>query len=107
MKKLLIYIGLFLLGGLLFYVINLLTSASQTQIPPAQAEEAPVQQSSYYAGRPVIGPDLTDAANKTVDAVVHIRSQFSTKSQGYDDFYGALREYLGYERRPERSYPIS
>jgi Do/DeqQ family serine protease len=43
----------------------------------------------------------------TVDAVVHIRSQFRTKSQDYDDFFGALREYLGYERRPNRSYPIS
>ncbi len=107
MKKFIAYSTVFLLGGLLFYAITLISHKKETENFAGQAEQVPVQQAGYYGLPPVEGPDFTEAARRTVDAVVHIRSQFRTRSQGYDDFFGALREYLGYERRPDRSYPIS
>ncbi|MCK5338062.1 MAG: trypsin-like peptidase domain-containing protein, partial [Bacteroidales bacterium] len=83
------------------------TANSETITVINDPEPAPVQQAGFTGYAPVDGPDFIEAASKTVDAVVHIRSQFYTKSDGYDDYFGALREYLGYERRPNRSYPIS
>jgi len=107
MKKFIIFLIIFVLGGVVFYAITMFTANSETIAVIDDPEPAPVQQAAYTNYAPVDGPDFTEAAGKTVDAVVHIRSQFYTKSEGYDDYFGALREYLGYERRPSRSYPIS
>jgi len=107
MKKIIPFLLVFLLGGFIFYAVIILSRPDDSTELVQQAEPAPVFQAGITSPAPVIGPDFTEAASKTVNAVVHIRSQFRTKSQGYDDFFGALREYLGYERRPERSYPIS
>jgi Do/DeqQ family serine protease len=107
MKKFIVFLGVFLLGGMVFYAITLLGPKHETVEVIEQAGPAPVRQAGFFGLPPVDGPDFTEAASKTVDAVVHIRSQFRTRSQGYDDFFGALREYLGYERRPGRTYPVS
>jgi Do/DeqQ family serine protease len=107
MKKIFSLLAVFLFGGLVFYAITVFTSSPQPNALNENPESAPVQQTSFLGPAPVNGPDFTEAASRTVDAVVHIRSQFRTKSQGYDDFFGALREYLGYDRRQSRSYPIS
>ena len=107
MKKSLVFLIIFVLGGVVFYAITMFTANSETITVINDPEPAPVQQAGFTGYAPVDGPDFIEAASKTVDAVVHIRSQFYTKSDGYDDYFGALREYLGYERRPNRSYPIS
>ncbi len=107
MKKTLSFLIVFILGGLLFYIITVFSTNKETARLHDDPDPAPVHQAGISAPLPVNGPDFTEAARKTVDAVVHIRSQFRTKSQDYDDFFGALREYLGYERRPNRTYPIS
>lgn len=107
MKKFLSFLIVFLLGGLLFYAITIYFPGKEALVFQDKPDQAPTHQTGLYGPAPVNGPDFTEAASKSVDAVVHIRSQFRTKSQGYDDFFGALREYLGYESRPERSYPIS
>jgi len=107
MKKFLSFLIVFLFGGLLFYAITIYFPGNEALVFQGKPDQAPTHQAGLYGPAPVNGPDFTEAASKSVDAVVHIRSQFRTKSQGYDDFFGALREYLGYERKPERSYPIS
>lgn len=107
MKKFLSFIGVFLLGGFIFYAVIMLSRPEQTSDVISEPDPAPIHQAGMSNPIAITGPDFTEAASKTVNAVVHIRSQFRTKSQGYDDFFGALREYLGYERRPQRSYPIS
>lgn len=107
MKKFILYLTIFLFGGFLFFIINVMTTGRNVLVNENEAEPAPVEEAAYYGQPPLDGPDFTKAALKTVDAVVHIRSQFYTKSRDYDDFFGALREYLGYERRPTRQYPIS
>jgi serine protease Do len=37
---------------------------------------------------------FVDAAESTVNAVVHIRTEINQRSTSYDDFFGSLREYL-------------
>jgi len=107
MKRFFIFFAVFFFGGLTFYVINLVSPKSNYDEVLNIPDPAPVEQASYLNSSPVNGPDFTEAANKTVDAVVHIRSLFYHKSRDYDDFYGALREYLGYDRRSNRDYPVS
>ncbi len=109
MKRVLVFFAAVFIGGLAVYIYT--TQFSRTSLDrnvgQQDPEAVPVHQTVYTGPAPVNGPDFTAAANKTVDAVVHIRSQFYTKSEGYDDYYGALREYLGYDRRSNRNYPIS
>lgn len=38
--------------------------------------------------------DFVDAAERTVNAVVHIRTEFSRTGYAYDDFFGSLHEYF-------------
>ena len=107
MKRLLSFLFVFLLGGMIFFAINYYAGKPDTVKIIEKPDPAPVQQTGAFPPVLINNPDFSEAAGMTVDAVVHIRSQFRTKTQGYDDFFGALREYLGYERRPSRSYPIS
>lgn len=109
MKKFFLFFAVFLVGGLLMYLVISLhpkfNNKSASVLP--ETETVPVHQTKYVGSAAVNGPDFTAAANQTVDAVVHIRSQFYQKGEGYDDYFGALREYLGYERRSNKAYPIS
>jgi len=47
----------------------------------------PVTQTSYSASAPMNLPDFEAAADLTVHAVVHIKTQFQRKSMVYDDFF--------------------
>lgn len=38
--------------------------------------------------------DFVDAADRTVNSVVHIRTEMTRRGSSYDDFFGSLREYL-------------
>lgn len=107
MKKVLTYFVVFLIGGFVFYLITQFDKNDEIAVDSELPGLPPVERTGYFSGPPVNGPDFTAAAMKTVDAVVHIRSQFYTKSPGYDDFFGALREYLGYQRMPDKRYPVS
>lgn len=60
-------------------------------------------QTSFTPSSAVIGPDFRVAAQMSVDAVVHIRSQFVRKNASYDDFFGSLRELLEGKKR-NKSY---
>ncbi len=113
MNRVLIGILAFFLGGIVFFVIfsnTRDTVSSESHLNRIQ-EPAPVaiQPASYTPVMVSGGTDFVRAAERTVDAVVHIRSQFLRKSNVYDDFFGALREYFGYDYRPKynHSYPIS
>lgn len=39
--------------------------------------------------------DFTEAAEKTVNAVVHIKTEMQVKTNSYDDFFGTFRYYFG------------
>jgi serine protease Do len=57
---------------------------------------------SAYAAIPQ-DTDFVDAANRTVNAVVHIRTEMTRRTSTYDDFFGSLREYLYGQPAPSRS----
>lgn len=113
MKRAGIFFIAFIFGGLsVFIVFAALTDRTDNQFiessfQPTQSLPVRVHQASYTTGAPIDGPDFTTAAERTIHAVVHIRSQFLHKSNVYDDFFGALREYFGYDTRPQQQYPIS
>lgn len=54
--------------------------------------QPPVQQINYSIPQNV---DLTDAAAKTVNAVVHIKTEMRIKTSNYDNFFGNFRDYFG------------
>lgn len=62
--------------------------------------ETEVVPARYSAVNAFEGPEFIDAAEKTVHAVVHIRSEFMRRSS-YDDFFEPFREFFG-DRYGER-----
>ncbi len=108
-KKALITLGIFILGGISVVLISSqMKNERERDLPHIQPlPEMQVHKTGYTGHTAVTGPDFTLAAEKTVNAVVHIRSQFLRKSNTYDDFFGALREYFGYDQPNQRQYPIS
>ncbi len=63
--------------------------------------EMPVYNNASYAPQQAI--DLTHAATKSVDAVVHIKTKIITRTNSYDDFFGPFREYF-YRHPQNNSY---
>jgi Do/DeqQ family serine protease len=49
----------------------------------------------YVPVGPVTGPDFTTAAEKTIHGVVHIKSEFSGRTGGYDDFFAPFLDFFG------------
>ncbi len=91
--------------ALLVSTMVLLTSCGR----PAQKEEnqpiggkeqmnPPIRQASFVPADPL--PDFVQAAENSVNAVVHIKTKV-TQSSTYDDFFGALLGQLyGYQGQP-------
>jgi len=65
------------------------TSETQNQIPASRVNFTPQQ-----------AIDFTYAAEKTLDAVVHIKTETVSKTNSYDDFFGQFQDYL--HRYPPR-----
>jgi len=59
---------------------------------PSQSELVPAK---YLPVAPFSGPDFTTAAEKTVHGVVHIKSEFSARTGGYNDFFAPFRDFFG------------
>ncbi len=78
--------------------------AESSFIDNSDANQANIYQTKFNPAKAVIGPDFRIAAKKSVDAVVHIRSQFIRKKNRYNDFFGDLRDFFerrNYNRSPE------
>jgi serine protease Do len=58
----------------------------------AKSELVPAK---YLPVVPFSGPDFTTAAEKTVHGVVHIKSEFSARTGGYNDFFAPFRDFFG------------
>jgi serine protease Do len=48
--------------------------------------------------------DLTYAAEKSIDAVVHIKTRIFARTNSYDDFFGQFREYFHQYPQQKNSY---
>lgn len=94
------YIGFFLAVLFGFFITILLFNTFKTQ--NEESERTNIQSDSQYnfyraqfnPQTAVTGPDFRVAAQMSVDAVVHIRSEFMRKTNRYDDFFGSLRDLL-------------
>ncbi len=51
----------------------------------------PIVKSAYIPQKYV---DFTEAAQKSVNAVVHIKTEIGVKTEAYDDFFGPFRNYF-------------
>lgn len=64
---------------------------------PQSTVKTPVISTAYHAPQNF---NFLQAAKKSVNAVVHIKTIIGVKPQQYDDFFGSLRNYLnGYPRQ--------
>jgi serine protease Do len=62
--------------------------------------QIPIQQASFHNSfLPVTGPDFVTAAEKTVHAVVHIKTQYNYKNSYYDQFFG-YDPFFNFFQRP-------
>lgn len=105
MKK---YIGFTLVAFISAFLaviiaLSIYRGGEDLQRDSIQSTSFPVKQTSFNAADAVVGPDFRVAADRSVHAVVHIRTQFQRKSQSYDDFFGSLRELLERHPRPQNT----
>ncbi|NQU34039.1 MAG: trypsin-like peptidase domain-containing protein [Bacteroidetes bacterium] len=61
----------------------------------------PIHQSNNVPQQAV---DLTYAAEKSLDAVVHIKTQIIARTNSYDDFFGQFKEYFHQYPQRQNSY---
>ncbi len=92
-----------LIGGGLVMLVFIATQSREnnTKVSAENASEirTTVQPESLALHRTAFASvpqdvDFVDAADRTVNAVVHIRTEMTRRSSSYDDFFGSLREYL-------------
>ncbi len=87
-------------GSLLVLIAAFLISSHRNVNMPIEAKQAVSAPVVHTAFLPPQNTDFTQAAQKSVDAVVHIKTIIGMKPRSYDDFFGSLRDYLqGYPQQ--------
>ncbi len=68
------------------------------------ANQAPTRLAGYTSDVPVTNPDFTVIAEKTVNMVVHIKTQYKRRTNLYDEFFGdhPFREFFFGPSRPQQ-----
>jgi Do/DeqQ family serine protease len=86
-----------MLGTALVFVIMFLTVKNRNEKNIGKSNNIvaqntiPIVKSSYIPQKNV---DFTEAAQKSVNAVVHIKTEIGVKTEAYDDFFGPFRDYF-------------
>lgn len=80
MKRFITYFLAALFGSLVFAVIYITFENKNTSALTDTHEQLPAIQANYNQHSAVIGPDFVDAADKTVHAVVHIKSELQQRN---------------------------
>lgn len=88
-------------GGLAVLFMYSLFVPEKSVEPQDQDDILPVVQANYNPGPPVMGPDFVEAADKTVHAVVHIKSELRQRNKVYNDFFDLFNDFFG---NPHRGY---
>ena len=95
MKK---YAGFFLmavLGGMISLGGYALIQKSSFRPQGVPQQTTPVQLTGMPgAGLAITNPDFTIAANTTIHAVVHIKTEYARKNSMYDNFF-SFRDFFG------------
>lgn len=85
MKKYAAYLAIAVLGGMIALGANSLINHRSSGVRGIPTQNLPVQMASYTPGNL---PDFTVAANNSIHAVVHIKTEYSSRSANYQDFFG-------------------
>ena len=104
MKKFFGFIGAALLGAVIALLI-FEAIQSDEQALPTFVNSQPYPTPVHYVDQniptgPQILPDFTVAADKTIHAVVHIRTEYERKSNNYD-YYFEWRDFFGDPRQDD------
>ena len=102
MKRLIQFLAVAaLLVVIIWGIKEIFTGDSDTtgEIGNKQTGEFEAIPTNYLPVAPFSGPDFTTAAEKSVHGVVHIRSEFTARTNAYDDFFSWF-----YGNAPNRSY---
>jgi len=59
-------------------------------------QQIPVHRTNYLIAQEA---DFVKAAEKSVNAVVHIKTEISVRTSSYEDFFGPFKYYFGYPNR--------
>ncbi|MCD4737246.1 MAG: S1C family serine protease, partial [Bacteroidales bacterium] len=84
-----------IVGGFVFLMLYKVFDKKESRALSAYDEVLPVVEANYNPSAPVTGPDFVDAADKTVHAVVHIRSELRQRNKVYNDFFDLFNDFFG------------
>ena len=101
MKKLSVNLLMAILGGVVAILIYKSLDTKQDNLFPDQKQEVEVVPASYTMPFPVTGPDFVESADKSVHAVVHIKAEWSQRTQTYDNFFDLFHDFFG---NPQQKY---
>ncbi|MCB0805495.1 MAG: Do family serine endopeptidase [Bacteroidales bacterium] len=96
MKRFVSYLGAGIVGGLVFAIAFYVMNTSGSSISGNEDNNISVLPTNYVAPHPaVIGPDFVDAADVTLHAVVHIKSELQQRNKTYNDFFDLFDDFFG------------
>ena len=96
--------GAALVLSLVFFSLTSNTSKTDTSKniqSESEYEQIPTHQTSYL---PEATTDFRKAAQKSLDAVVHIKTEILTANSSYNDFFWPFREYMDHNQQKQNSY---
>ena len=93
MKKYAGYLVVAVLGGLISLGAFALIQKSGSSLKGVPQQSTPVQFTSL-TGMPSTTPDFTAAANTSIHAVVHVKTEYARKNSMYDNFFN-FHDFFG------------
>lgn len=93
------------IGGAMAIIAVMLVSAFRSH-QDTYLPQTPVQSVAYSGAMSGVGPDFRPAAQKSIHAVVHIKTQYNQKSIYYDDFFGMDPFFNFFRQSPSNNYPL-
>ena len=107
MKRFVSYLLAGLLGGVVFAIVFTYMNPSQSVGKQSDDNEVSVLPTSYTPPHPaVVGPDFVDAADLTVHAVVHIKSELQQRNKVYNDFFDLFDDFFGNPQYRYHNAPV-
>ncbi len=85
-----------------YFFINKNENKSSAQRTSDTQQNLPIQTASYSSIPQNV--NFVEAADRSVNAVVHIKTEINVKAQSYHDFFDPLREYLYGNRGRSQSF---
>ncbi|MEI6122854.1 MAG: Do family serine endopeptidase [Bacteroidota bacterium] len=100
MKRFLLTVGIAAITSIITVFAFRIFDKKNNEINTYFNNQVPVQRASLQSFLPDNGPNFTVAAEKTVHAVVHIKTQYNYKNSYYDQFFGYDPFFNFFNQRP-------